>query len=140
MEDYFRAFTARNSDTLVLKANNRMHAMMHFGGVTIECLIKSLIVDKYKIDGWNTNEDGKQHGIKNPGHELMEAIRLIPKLRHRVPNNMLTYIELLQNPKFSFIDMRYDSQDLDEVLLISWLNAYKRVRAWLLSQRSTKLK
>ena len=41
MEDYQAAFLERHTDTETLKPLRKIGAM-HFGGITIECLLKSL--------------------------------------------------------------------------------------------------
>ena len=44
MEDYQSAFLQRHQDTEILHQSKRKIAAMHFGGITIECLLKSMIL------------------------------------------------------------------------------------------------
>jgi len=44
MEDYQSAFLQRHQDTEILFKSHRKIAAMHFGGITIECLLKSMIL------------------------------------------------------------------------------------------------
>lgn len=139
MEDYYSAFLSRSLDTDHLFDGKRTVATVHMGAISIECLLKSIIVARYSIDGWGSNQDGRMHGITNPGHELIDAINKIPEIRKRIPASMLTYFEKLQKPKIHYIDMRYDGIDLIDKDIEEWNAAYKRVRAWLLAQRSNIL-
>lgn len=135
MEDYLGAFYERVLDTKVLEQAARKVATVHLGAIAIECLLKAMIVERYSIDGWKQNMNGTLHGIVNPGHDLISAIHSIPELRSRIPNSMLGYISLLQTPKLDYIDMRYDCEDIDDEILQKWVEAYKRIRGWLIAQR-----
>ena len=44
MDDYQAAFIQRHTDTEALCNSDRKIAAMHFGGITIECLLKSMIL------------------------------------------------------------------------------------------------
>ena len=44
MEDFRAAFEQRNQDTEALYSSERRVAAMHFGGIAVECLLKSLIL------------------------------------------------------------------------------------------------
>ncbi|WP_074109031.1 hypothetical protein [Paenibacillus helianthi] len=140
MEDYYGAFLSRALDTESLLNGNRTVGSVHMGAISIECLLKSLIVERHNITGWGSNQDGTMHGITNPGHEFIDAIHKLPELRKRIPRNMISYFERLQQPRIHYIDMRYDGVDLDDHSIQEWKEAYIRVRAWLLSQRSSILK
>ncbi|MFB6364145.1 hypothetical protein ACFCP7_08780 [Paenibacillus elgii] len=140
MEDYYGAFLSRVQDTSTLINGNRTVGTVHMGAIAIECLLKSIIVERYNIDGWGINQDGTMHGITNPGHELIDAIHKIPELRRRIPRNLINYFEKLQHPKIHYIDMRYDGSDLNDKELEEWKESFMRVRAWLLSQRETILR
>lgn len=135
MEDYERAFQERAIDTHALLNANRNVGAVHFGAITIECLLKTMIVERFSIDNWLKNNNGTVHGITNPGHELISALHTIPELRSRIPQNLLTYFEILQTPRLNYIDMRYDGEELDENEFDNWCEAYRRVRAWLIAQR-----
>lgn len=136
MEDYYGAFLERSLDTDLLLNGNRTVGTVHMGAIAIECLIKSIIVERHSLDGWGINVDGTAHGITNPGHELIEGIHKIPEIRRRIPAKMLTYFEVLQQPRIHYIDMRYNVEELSEEHIMKWNEAYKRVRYWLISQRT----
>ena len=74
MEDYQAAFIQRHVDTETLCKSTRKIAAMHFGGVTIECLLKSRKTD--------SNSPG--HTITNPGHSYIEALKRHNRLQSRV--------------------------------------------------------
>ena len=60
MEDYQAAFIQRHIDTETLCKSTRKIAAMHFGGVTIECLLKSMIfaaLPKGTSQEWKTDSN-----------------------------------------------------------------------------------
>ena len=76
MEDYQSVFLQRHKDTEILCSSNRKVAAMHFGGVTIECLLKSMILaslPKSAKREWKTDSNNHGHTITNPGHSFQDA-------------------------------------------------------------------
>ena len=141
LEDYATAFLERAKDTDVLLNATRSTGTIHFGGITIECLIKAIIVEIKGIDEWRINQDGLNHGIKNPGHDLIEALHEIKELRQRIQQSphMLSYLNTIQTPLINYIDMRYDCSGIDEEKFDKWKDAYYGLIRWLNTQR-TQLK
>ena len=77
MEDYQSAFELRNTDTEELHKSGRKIAAMHFGGITIECLLKSMIfatLPKGASPEWKIESNNPGHTITNPGHSYIEAL------------------------------------------------------------------
>ena len=79
MEDYQTAFSERHTDTEALcNSDRKIAAMLHFGGITIECLLKAMIISslpKGASKEWKTDSLDPGHTITNPGHSYVEAIR-----------------------------------------------------------------
>lgn len=142
VEDYFGAFQARALDTDILYQAGRSVGTVHFGGIAIECLIKSIIIIRHGIEEWHTEYNNQLHGIKNPGHDLIQAFRLIPELRCRLKESpqLVSCLNILLNPigNGNYINERYNGQDIPEERLKEWYNAYLSLRRWLLKNR-TKL-
>ena len=83
MEDYESAFLQRYQDTEILCYSARKVAAMHFGGVTIECLLKSMIfasLHKSAKREWKTDSNNPGHTITNPGHSFQDALKRHNKL------------------------------------------------------------
>lgn len=136
MEDFSTAYVERAKDTDTLIKNQRRCAAQHFGGFTIECFIKSLIIEINMLDGWLCNSDGTQHGIKNPSHELIIGLQYIPELRQRIGQfpHMLSHLNLIQRPLGHFIDIRYDGVEVSQEKFEKWVEAYKALLQWLIIQ------
>jgi len=141
MEDFSSAYLKRAIDTNVLIESQRRCAAQHFGGFTIECFLKSLIVEINSIDDCISNTNGVQHGIKNPGHELFTALKYIPELRHRLHQfpHMISYLNLIQQPSDHYISIRYNGAEVSQEQFNKWLEAYKSLLGWLIKQ-STQLR
>lgn len=139
MEDYFSAFQSRVVDTKILQQEKRSIATVHFGAIAIECLLKTIVVDRYGLNEWKTENNNAKHGIKNPGHDLLRAFNQVPELRTRLSQSkyLMEFINLLQQPSLDYIDMRYVSEDLSDEFMEQWENAYVRVSHWLLNQMKT---
>jgi hypothetical protein len=139
MEDYDAAFLSRHQDTDILNSNARSIAAMHFGGVTIECLLKSIILNNLPASAsreWKTDNNDPKHTITNPGHDLQEALKRCNKLRSRVDKfpQVRKWIDTVQTPQQHFIDMRYSSNELKEADYKQWLSAYQSLKNWLQKQ------
>ncbi|MDB9315772.1 hypothetical protein PN462_21845 [Spirulina sp. CS-785/01] len=87
MEDYHTAFLERHKDTELLHSSARKVAAMHFAGITVECLIKAMIVASLPKNAnreWKTDSNSPGHTITNPGHSLLDAIKRHNRLYSRV--------------------------------------------------------
>lgn len=143
MEDYQGAFLARHNDTETLDSSARKVAAMHLGGVTIECLLKWMILDSLPKGAkreWKTDFNNPQHTITNPGHSFQDALKRHNKLHNRVQKfpQVMTWLNTVENPNNQhFIDMRYSSSEPDDPDYKKWLSAYKRLIDWLQKQTTT---
>jgi hypothetical protein len=130
MEDYQAAFIQRHIDTETLDSRRKV-AAMHFGGVTIECLIKAIICNTLPgVTGQNLMT-----------HSYTELLKQHNKLKYRIDNfpQGRIWLHQVENPMGQhFIDMRYCGLEPDELNYRKWLYAYKRIKNWLLEQ-ATKL-
>ncbi|BBD55514.1 hypothetical protein [Planktothrix agardhii] len=140
MEDYQSAFLQRHKDTEILCSSNRKVAAMHFGGVTIECLLKSMILaslPKSAKREWKTDSNNHGHTITNPGHSFQDALKRHHKLYDRVQKipQVMKWLVTVENPKNQhFIDMRYDGSEPNDEDYKQWLSAYKSLIGWLQKQ------
>ena len=139
MEDYQAAFLERHQDTEILCSSARKVAAMHFGGVTIECLLKSMILaslPKSAKREWKTDSIDPGHTITNPGHSFQDALRRHNHLNTRVHKfpEVMKWINLIENPDRHFIDMRYADSEPDDEDYKNWLSAYKSLSRWLQKQ------
>lgn len=56
MEDYNGAFVARFEDTEILIQGNRAAGAMHLGGMTVECLLKHMVVTYHGVRNWGETQ------------------------------------------------------------------------------------
>ncbi|GAX35899.1 hypothetical protein [Nodularia sp. NIES-3585] len=142
MEDYQAAFLERHIDTETLHPVRKVGAM-HFGGVTIECLLKAMILANLPRDAsreWKTNSNNPGHTIKNPGHKYDAALRRHNRLRSRIERfpDVMEWLNTVENPMSQhFIDMRYSGREPDDESYEHWFDAYQNLRQWLLNQIDT---
>ena len=139
MEDYQAAFLQRHQDTEVLHASVRKIAAMHFGGFTIECLLKSMILDSLQRNSrreWKTDSNDPGHTIVNPGHNFQSALRSHNRLRSRIDKFPIVkkWLDIVENPSQHFIDMRYADHEPHDEYYKKWWSAYQSLRNWLLTQ------
>jgi hypothetical protein len=140
MEDYESAFFARYQDTEVLHLSSRQVATMHFGGVTVECLLKSIIIGtlpRGAIREWKTDANNPGHTITNPGHDFQDALNRCNRLNSRVQKfpQVIKWIDIVENPQEHFIDMRYcGSQTSQTDYYKKWFSAYTSLVGWLRKQ------
>ncbi|MBL0389502.1 hypothetical protein JJB07_23510 [Tumebacillus sp. ITR2] len=136
MENFLLAYQARELDTEVLINANRKVGAVHLGGCTVECLLKGIIVRRNGIDEWEEDKDGRKHGIKRPSHILIKGLEHVPELLRRLDQSqhLKDCLEILQNPKVDFIDMRYDGEEIDEDRYKEWKKAYHTFILWLKQQ------
>jgi hypothetical protein len=136
MEDYQSAFLQRHQDTEILCKSNRKIAAMHFGGITIECLLKSMILASVSNKEWKTKSNNPGHTITNPGHSLTAALKSNNRLYSRVQNypDVIKWINIVENPSQNFITMRYSSSEPNDDEYKQWLSAYTSLKQWLHKQ------
>ena len=136
MEDYQSAFLQRHQDTEILCKSNRKIAAMHFGGITIECLLKSMILASVSSQEWKTDSHNPGHTITNPGHSFTAALRSHNRLYSRVQKfpEVIKWINIVENPSQNFITMRYSSSEPNNDEYKQWLSAYTRLEKWLHKQ------
>jgi hypothetical protein len=142
MEDYQDAFLARYQDTEVLHLSSRQVAAMHFGGVTVECLLKSIIISNLPRGAsreWKTATNSPRHSTTNPGHDFQNALSRCNLLKERVQrcSEVRKWIDIVEHPQGHFIDMRYCGGEASEDYYKQWLFAYKSLIGWLQKQAST---
>lgn len=126
MEDYQAAFLERHTDTETLKPLRKIGAM-HFGGITIECLLKSIICNT--VSGVNTEQ------LRT--HSYIELLKQHNKLKYRIDNfaEARKWLDQVENPMGQhFIDLRYSGVEPDESNYKLWLQAYKSIQSWLIKQ------
>jgi len=132
MEDYQIAFLQRHIDTNRLLCQlcqpERRIGAMHFGGLTIECLIKAIIC--------NTLRRGMMQNLKT--HSYIELLRYHNKLKSKIDNfsEVRKWLDQVENPMGQhFIDIRYYSGlEPDDKNYKIWLHAYKSIESWLQKQ------
>jgi hypothetical protein len=139
MEDYQAAFLQRHQDTEILCQSHRKIAAMHFGGITIECLLKSMILASVSSQEWKTDDHNPGHTITNPGHSFIDALKRHNRLYSRVQNfpEVIKWINTVENPSQNFITMRYSSSEPNDNDYKQWLLAYKSLKSWLQKQATT---
>jgi hypothetical protein len=143
MEDYQAAFLQRHTDTETLHSSERKVAAMHLGGITIECLLKSMILASLPRNAsreWKTDANNPGHTITNPGHSFQDALKRHNRLNSRIDKfpEVKKWMDVVESPSQHFIDMRYSGNEPDDADYKQWLSAYQRLRGWLLKQ-STQL-
>jgi len=143
MEDYQAAFLERYSDTEILDKSGRKIAAMHFGGVTIECLLKAMIfatLPNSATKEWKTDNNNPGHTFTNPGHSYTEALKRHNKLKSRIDKlpQIRKWLDEIENPIGQhFIDIRYSSIEVNNENYKSWFNTYQKLIGWLQKQATT---
>jgi hypothetical protein len=139
MEDFQSAYVERDKDTRVLHDSERKIAAMHLGGVTVECLLKALILSTVPKAQrtWKTDDHDPGHTVTNPGHSFEAALKRNNTLRHRVSQNstVKNWIKIVESPNSQhFIDMRYSTNVPHDKDYKEWWYAYESLRNWLIAQ------
>ena len=139
MDDYGLAYKARAVDTYKLHKEGRTVGTMHLAGITIECILKEIIVKKYKITNWQTKYSSNKFSIDNPGHNFIRAISHIPELRKRLHNSkaLTNHLNNLQSPGTDYIALRYVGKEMLGHDYIQYYQSYREVLKWLLKQKDT---
>jgi hypothetical protein len=143
MEDYQSAFLHRLDDTNALHSANRKIAAMHFGGVTVECLLKAIVLSSLPSGAtpeWKTDLNNPGHTITNPGHNFVQAIRCNNRLYSRVQKfkTVMKWLDAIENPSQHFIDIRYSCDEPEDLIYKQWFDTYTRLIKWL-QQQATQL-
>lgn len=141
IEDYQSAYLQRCQDTTVLHEGQRWLASMHWGGCTVECLLKAIVLSQIpnpEERHWSTKEHPQPHGIKRPGHDLKQALQCHQRLFHRAQQStiVMKWLNRVQTPSQNFIDLRYEGQDPHETDYQEWWDAYNQLREWLEQQKT----
>lgn len=154
MENYRAAYQERLIDQKKLEDADRRIAAMHFGGVVIECLLKAMRVELDGVSQWHVPEQvcpgcgvqirpgqPQRHGVMNPGHNIMMAVRQWPRLWQRLTmmnqtqrDAFIHWLQLLEQPSSHFIDLRYRYQVPTDAEYANWLEAFRRFHGWLYQQ------
>jgi len=143
MENYQNAYVQRAGDTKALHDSGRKVAAIHFGGVTIECFLKAILlssIPKGATPEWKTSKNSPGHSLTNPGHSFVEALKRQGKLYHRAQQSkhVMQWIEAVENPGGHFINMRYSCDNPTDVAYKKWFDNYSRLLKWI-SKQSTQL-
>ncbi|NER95849.1 MAG: hypothetical protein F6J86_18745 [Symploca sp. SIO1B1] len=139
MEDFQAAFLERHTDTEILCQSGRKIAAMHFGGVTIECLLKAILIatlPKNATKEFKTDSNNPGHTITNPGHSFIGALKRHNRLYQRAQSfkEVREWINEIENPSQDFIALRYCCKEPDDTSYKRWLYAYNSLRRWLEKQ------
>jgi hypothetical protein len=142
MEDYDCAYRERHLDTQELLSSHRKIAAMHFGGVTVECLLKAMIfasLPKGSMKEWKTDFSDPGHTCTNPGHNYQAAIKRHNRLYSRIQSfpAVMKWLQEVESPSQHFIDMRYSCSEPDDDSYKRWLDSYRRLKTWLQQQATT---
>jgi len=127
MEDYQAAFIGRHFDTKTLDQSGRKVAAMHFGGVTIECLLKAIIC--------NTLPGGASQNLRT--HSYTALLTKHHRLNSRATDTVREWLGEVEYPTSQhFIDMRYCGIEPNDASYRHWLDAFNQLTNWLLEQAS----
>ncbi|MCD0252612.1 hypothetical protein [Xanthomonas campestris] len=148
MEDFAGASDIRIDDVKVLlaPATPRCLATAHLGGVAIECKLKSLIAVYHRIAEWGEPgqrpKDPRQGSpIANPGHGIVQALKMMPDLykRAKIDPKMLEHLAVVVNPKgtmeVDYISLRYSSKEFSAQALSEWKCSFNYVVGWINKNR-----
>ncbi len=145
MEDFQAAFLERHMDFGTLDTAKRCTAAMHFGGVAVECLLKSIVCASLPTNSrgekeWRTETNDPGHTVYNPGHSYEGALRAYNKLKTRADNfpQVRKWLSEVEHPGCHFIDMRYLGKETHETNAEEkykrWKESYTRLVNWLQRQ------
>ena len=92
---------------------------MHFGGIAIECLLKSMILaslPKHAIREWKIASNNPGHTFTNPGHSFYAALKRHNLLQSRIQRfpQVRQWLNEVEHPSQHFIDMRYSCSEPDD--------------------------
>lgn len=149
MEDFHGAYVERALDTVALQTANRRMGTMHLGGMTIECLLKHMIVTYHGVTEWD-RPSVREPGVlvENPGHDVVSAADRLSLLQDRINRDpaVRTWLHQIRFPMMhpergklwvTFESARYDSRVPTDAAYATWCTAYKELRKWLMEQMQT---
>jgi len=100
IEDFEEAYNSRWNDLHILNGNRKIISM-HIGGIIIECLLKSLIVKKYRIkkckglEYWyNESIANTLDGIPNLNNRQLKDSKTVVNPKHSV-NHLNSLLHIL---------------------------------------------
>ncbi|MDD2776122.1 MAG: hypothetical protein PHU06_09210 [Gallionella sp.] len=139
MEDFTGAYLERRNDVTALPVS-RAIAIFHLGGIAIECRLKSLLLGYHRINDWKQQscrikDSMFNRPIKNPSHDLVKAIELMPdlfmtaKLDARFWLELANIIRPLGSTAPDYISLRYIPQATQPTE--SWQQSFDYVCGWL---------
>lgn len=142
MEDYAGAHTCRVSDVEALATSVRHTAALHLGGIAVECRLKAMTITYHKLLGWDTpskrlKDPLSGNPISCPGHGLMAALRLMPKVYKiaKYDPPFLKHLSRVMHPigatNVDFISIRYSSEELAPQSFADWRRSLEFVLGWL---------
>ncbi len=142
MENYQEAFLHRFDDTKSLHDSGRKVAAIHFGGISVECFLKALLMTSIPAKAtqeWKTNGNEPGHAISNPGHSFIEALKRYEKLYYRAQQfkQVMQWLADVERPNQHFIDMRYSCDVPNDEAYKQWFNSYSSLIRWLQKQSQT---
>ncbi|HOJ11856.1 MAG TPA: hypothetical protein PK733_14860 [Clostridiales bacterium] len=137
VENYEKAYIDRRKDFTIMRKGNRKVMTMYLGGIYLECLLKTVIIKKNKIEKsiavfenrqriiyWYSNSNYEKlknmgkvrsedyNDLKdgfNPEHNLILALKQIDELNTTLPAEGVRRLEMLNKPvnNQSFTSLRY---------------------------------
>lgn len=137
IENYEKAYIDRRKDYAVLRRANRRVLTMYMGGIYLECLLKTVIIRKYKIEKsilihegsrriiyWysregfeglsrvkepNNSDYRRFSSAFNPDHNLIVALKQIDELSSNFPAEGIRRLEMINRPfnNLGFANLRY---------------------------------
>jgi len=141
IENYEKAYLDRKKDFALMKKNGRKVMSMYLGGILIECLLKTIIIKKNKVQKtitvfeksrrvayWYNDENYKKlQSIKkpqksdykrlnngfNPEHNLILALKQINEFYENITEEGIKRLEMLNRPinNQNFTSLRYTYDD-----------------------------
>ncbi len=136
MENYEGAAEARLQDWEALSSGRRKVGAVHFGGIYIECLLKSIICSEHGVlDGapgrWVV--DGSV--VARPRHVLTAPCyrNLLTDLYDDMPGDVMDALEYLSSPgSTDYIDYRYIPESgITDAVYEEWLEKFIKVFHYL---------
>lgn len=144
MENYEKAYRNRvlDIDALLAAEVPRITAATHFGGVAVECKLKSLVINYHNITEWDdlstrAGDPRFRQPISRTSHGLITAVRLMSELHKKAlaDRYFLKHLNEINYPTgatvIDFIALRYSSQNLDQQALVNWKRSFDYVIGWL---------
>jgi len=150
MEDFTGAYIQRKRDALALLVlqDNHSVTVFHLGGIAVECYLKSLLIAYHRLSAWKhkslkPNDPLFDKPIKNPSHDLMEAIKNMPDLYNIAMTNseFLNHLKVIIKPlgedSSDYISLRYLAETTASTE--EWLQSFNYVLGWLEHNREAVL-